>query len=43
MAVNDYMCERFFLNMWCTVSGHGIVFNGLIRAVEKLGMRRNEI
>ena len=43
MAVNDYIRERFFPHLWCSGCGHGIVLNGLIRAVEKLGMSRNEM
>jgi len=29
--------------MWCPGCGHGIVLNSLLRAVEQLGMRKNEI
>ncbi len=29
--------------MWCPGCGHGIVLNSLIRAVEKLGLSKNEI
>ena len=43
MAVKDYLRERFFPHMWCPGCGHGIVLNGLIRALEKLGMSKNEI
>jgi hypothetical protein len=43
MAVNDYIRQRFFPHLWCSGCGHGIVLNGMIRAVEKLGMSRNEI
>jgi 2-oxoglutarate ferredoxin oxidoreductase subunit beta len=43
MAVNDYIRQRFFPHLWCSGCGHGIVLNGLIRAVERLGMSRNEI
>jgi len=43
MPVKDYLRERFFPHMWCPGCGHGIVLNGLIRAVEKLGMSKNEI
>ena len=43
MALKDYIRERFFPHMWCPGCGHGIVLNGLLRAVEKLGMSRNEI
>jgi len=43
MAVKNYIRERFFPHMWCPGCGHGIVLNGLLRAVEKLGMSKNEI
>ena len=43
MAVKDYIRERFFPHMWCPGCGHGIVLNSLIRAVEKLGLSKNEI
>jgi 2-oxoglutarate ferredoxin oxidoreductase subunit beta len=43
MAVKDYIRQRFFPHLWCAGCGHGIVLNGLIRAVERLGMSRNEM
>ena len=43
MAVKQYIRERFFPHLWCPGCGHGTVLNGLLRAVEKLGMSRNEI
>jgi 2-oxoglutarate/2-oxoacid ferredoxin oxidoreductase subunit beta len=43
MAVANYIRERFFPHMWCAGCGHGIVLNALIRAVDKLGMSKNEI
>jgi 2-oxoglutarate ferredoxin oxidoreductase subunit beta len=43
MAIKDYIRERFFPHMWCPGCGHGIVLNSLLRAVEKLGMSKNEI
>ncbi|MEE8541574.1 MAG: 2-oxoacid:ferredoxin oxidoreductase subunit beta [Desulfobacterales bacterium] len=43
MAVRGYLRERFFPHMWCSGCGHGIVLNSLIRAIEKLGLSRNEI
>ena len=43
MAVKDYIRQRFFPHLWCPGCGHGIVLNGLIRSVEKLGMSRNEM
>jgi 2-oxoglutarate ferredoxin oxidoreductase subunit beta len=43
MAVKDYIRERFFPHMWCPGCGHGIVLNGMLRAIEKLGMSKNDI
>lgn len=43
MSLKDYIRQRFFPHMWCQGCGHGIVLNGLIRAVEELGMRKNDI
>lgn len=43
MAIDKYLRERFFPHIWCPGCGHGIVLNGLIRAIEKLGLSRNEI
>ncbi|MBR9982641.1 MAG: 2-oxoacid:ferredoxin oxidoreductase subunit beta [Desulfatitalea sp.] len=43
MAVKDYLRERFFPHMWCPGCGHGTVLNGLVHAIEKLGMSKNEI
>jgi 2-oxoglutarate/2-oxoacid ferredoxin oxidoreductase subunit beta len=43
MAVKNYLRERFFPHMWCPGCGHGIVLSSLVRAVEKLGMSKNEI
>jgi 2-oxoglutarate ferredoxin oxidoreductase subunit beta len=43
MAVKQYIRERFFPHIWCAGCGHGTVLNGLLRAIEKLGMSKNEI
>jgi 2-oxoglutarate ferredoxin oxidoreductase subunit beta len=43
MAIKDYIRERFFPHIWCPGCGHGIVLNSLLRAVESLGMSKNEI
>ena len=43
MAVKDYLRERFFPHIWCPGCGHGIVLGGLIRAIENLGLSKNEI
>lgn len=43
MAVKDFIRERFFPHLWCPGCGHGIVMNNMIRAIEKLGMSKNDI
>ena len=43
MAVKEYIRERFFPHMWCPGCGHGIVLNGLVRAVEELAINKNEL
>ncbi|MBW1776132.1 MAG: 2-oxoacid:ferredoxin oxidoreductase subunit beta [Deltaproteobacteria bacterium] len=43
MPVKDYIRERFFPHLWCPGCGHGIVMNALIRAIEALGLSKNEI
>ena len=43
MAINDYIRERFFPHIWCPGCGHGIVLNSLLRAIDNLGMSKNEI
>ena len=43
MAIKDYLRERFFPHLWCPGCGHGMVLNGLLQAIEELGMSRNEI
>ncbi|MBW2606990.1 MAG: 2-oxoacid:ferredoxin oxidoreductase subunit beta, partial [Deltaproteobacteria bacterium] len=43
MAIKDYIRERFFPHIWCPGCGHGIVLNSLLRAIEKLGLSKNEI
>ncbi len=43
MAIRDYLRERFFPHMWCPGCGHGIVLNSMLRAIQTLGMSKNEI
>ncbi|MBU1170185.1 MAG: 2-oxoacid:ferredoxin oxidoreductase subunit beta [Proteobacteria bacterium] len=43
MAVQDYIRKRFFPHLWCQGCGHGIVLNSLIRAIEELGIRKNDL
>ncbi|MFC1505188.1 2-oxoacid:ferredoxin oxidoreductase subunit beta [Thermodesulfobacteriota bacterium] len=43
MAVKNYLRERFMPHIWCPGCGHGTVLNGLVRAIESMGMSKNEI
>ena len=43
MAIKDYIRERFFPHIWCPGCGHGTVMNSLLRAIDSLGMSKNEI
>ena len=42
-ALKAYLRERFFPHLWCPGCGHGMVLNGLLQAIEKMGLSRNEI
>ena len=43
MSVKDYIRERFFPHLWCPGCGHGTILNSFLRAVEELGLSKNEI
>jgi 2-oxoglutarate ferredoxin oxidoreductase subunit beta len=43
MPVKDYIRERFFPHLWCPGCGHGIVLNALLRAVERMGLKKKEV
>ncbi len=43
MAVRDYIRERFFPHIWCPGCGHGTVMGSMIRAIESLGIKKNDI
>ena len=43
MAIKDYIRERFFPHMWCPGCGHGVVLNAMLRAIENLGLNKNDI
>ena len=43
MALKNYLRERFFPHMWCPGCGHGTVLNSLLRAVDELGINKNDI
>jgi len=43
MAVKDYLRQRFFPQIWCPGCGHGIVMANMIRAIERLRLKKDDI
>jgi len=43
MAIKDYLRERFFPHMWCQGYGHGTILNGMLRAIEKQALDKNDV
>jgi 2-oxoglutarate ferredoxin oxidoreductase subunit beta len=43
MAIKTYIRERFFPHLWCPGCGHGIVLNGLLHAIEHMGLPKNDV
>ena len=43
MAVRDYIREQFFPHIWCPGCGHGTIMGSMIRAIERLGIEKNNI
>ena len=40
MAIKEYIREKFFPHIWCPGCGHGIALNGLLHAVENMGLKK---
>ncbi len=43
MAVHTLIRERFFPHIWCPGCGHGMILNGLLHAVDELGLEQSEV
>jgi len=43
MAIKEFIRERFFPHLWCPGCGHGTVLNGMLRAIDALALRKNDI
>jgi len=43
MPVQDYIRQRFFPQIWCAGCGHGQIMVSLIRAIEELGLKKNNV
>ena len=43
MAVKDYLRQRFFPQIWCPGCGHGIVMANMVRAIERLRLKKDDI
>ena len=43
MTVKDSLRERFLPHIWCPGCGHGIIMNNMVRAIENLGLEKNDM
>jgi len=43
MAVREYLRERFLPHLWCPGCGHGEVLTSLIRAIERLAIKKKNL
>jgi len=43
MPAKDYLRQRFFPQIWCPGCGHGIIMGNMIRAIDQLGLKKNEV
>jgi 2-oxoglutarate ferredoxin oxidoreductase subunit beta len=43
MSVKDYLRQRFMPHLWCPGCGHGTIMNNLVRAVDSMGLKKNEV
>jgi 2-oxoglutarate ferredoxin oxidoreductase subunit beta len=43
MAIESYIRKQFFPHIWCPGCGHGIVLNGLLHAIENIGLQKNNV
>jgi len=42
-SMTTYLRTRFMPHIWCPGCGHGIVLSGLLRAIDALGLDKNEL
>ena len=43
MTAKDYLRQRFFPQIWCPGCGHGIIMGNMIRAIDQLGLGKNDV
>ena len=43
MSFKKYIRERFFPHIWCPGCGHGTVLNGILHAVDELGLEQSSL
>ena len=43
MPIQDYVRTRFLPHLWCPGCGHGIVMSNLLRAIEELGLPKDDV
>lgn len=43
MSFKNYIRERFFPHIWCPGCGHGTVLNGILHAVDEMGLDKSSL
>lgn len=43
MDLTHYIRKRFFPHLWCAGCGHGMVLNGILRAIDELGLDKSSV
>lgn len=43
MSIHRLIRPRFFPHIWCPGCGHGIILNGLLHAVDEMGLEQNKL
>ena len=43
MAATHFIRERFFPHIWCPGCGHGTILNNMLRAVDEMGISKNDL
>ena len=43
MSIQNLIRKRFFPHIWCPGCGHGIILNGLLHAIDDLGIPQEKI
>lgn len=42
-SVNQYLRQNYFPHIWCSGCGHGIVLHAVLTAIDKLGLKKDDV